>query len=263
MISQTALLQGYQVEQRQSVGSTNTLAFDYAEANHPGRLWIVAEEQQSGHGRRGRVWSSPKGNLYATLLLVNEFSAEKAALLSFVAGVSLAETISQLALQYGQHSFPITLKWPNDILLNDAKVSGILLEMKQIAGGKTALVIGIGLNIACYPDDLPYAATSLHASGLMVSVEEVFAKLSENWALNFTLWQQPGGEKAIHSKWLAKAANLGKPMRLIRDDCIYCGVFETLDDEFRCILKEDTGKRIAIGAGEVHFGTVASLRKQQ
>lgn len=249
------------MEPHGSVGSTNALALEYAKAGHPGRLWLVAEEQLSGRGRRGRPWVSPKGNLYATLLLVNEFSSEKAALLSFVAGVSLADTISELALEQGKDDLHIELKWPNDVLLNGAKASGILLEMAQLVDGGSALAIGIGLNVAYYPDNLPYAASSLHSVGVMVGINELFTKLSEKWAAYFSLWQQPGGEKYIREKWLANAANLGGPISFTQNDNTHFGVFETLDDEFQCILREETGARIVINAGDVHFGMVASEHK--
>ena len=122
------------------VGSTNAEALVRARAGDLGPLWITARVQTAGRGRRGRTWTSPSGNLYATLLLGDPGPAAVAPQLSFVAALAVHDAIVAAA---GQHALSLMLKWPNDVLCNDAKLAGILIEGE---GRPLAVAIGIGVN---------------------------------------------------------------------------------------------------------------------
>lgn len=112
-----------------------------------GPLWITAARQSKARGRRGRAWSTPLGALAATLLLHPQETAEIAALRSFVAALALADAFEALGVPRGA----IGLKWPNDVLLYDSKVAGILLESSGAGRGLSHLAIGIGVNLTGEP----------------------------------------------------------------------------------------------------------------
>src|SRR5262249_41748867 len=113
-------------------------------------LWIVAEEQTKGRGRGGRHWHSPKGNLYTSLLLRLNVSATIATQLSFVAALAVHDAVSTelAAVQIAD----LRLKWPNDVMLNGAKIAGILIESLAAPDGKAlAAIVGIGINVSVVP----------------------------------------------------------------------------------------------------------------
>src|SRR5690606_32201836 len=96
-LAPTAIAAGYRLEAFDTVGSTNALALERAQAGDPGRLWLAAKRQETGRGRRGRVWATPEGNLAATLLLVPDCELRHAATLGFVAGLALADALAAAA----------------------------------------------------------------------------------------------------------------------------------------------------------------------
>lgn len=251
----------YRCESYDRVDSTNSLAAAFAHHGDCGKLWIVADEQTAGRGRRGRTWSSPSGNLYATLLLVDEFKSAVAATLGFVAGVSLVETLYSILEHDTLVEFPLKLKWPNDVLAGGAKLTGILLEFLSLSDQRNALAIGIGVNVAHSPEDTPYPTTNLRKMGAGVTSIEIFSALSACWTANYELWNRGEGLAKIRDKWLSFAANLGKTVSIIVDGETVSGQFETIDENCHFILATANGKKIAISAGEVHFGTIASVHR--
>ncbi|MCV0398092.1 MAG: biotin--[acetyl-CoA-carboxylase] ligase [Rhizobiaceae bacterium] len=261
-----AIGDGYRLEAHESVGSTNALALERAAAGDPGLLWIVSKRQETGRGRRGRAWATPHGNLAASLLLTGT-DLRVAATLGFVAGLSLGDALEAAVPGLGVAVAPdggnlgggrFELKWPNDVLANGAKLAGILLESGMDAQGRPALVIGIGVNVVSHPDDLPYPATSLSALGSPVGAEELFTALSDAWVTNYRLWDPGRGLSAVRSKWLGRAAGLGGEVAVSIDGKVRRGVFETIDEECRFVMRTREGERFAVAAGDVHFGAVAS-----
>ncbi|MFZ2469026.1 MAG: biotin--[acetyl-CoA-carboxylase] ligase, partial [Parvibaculum sedimenti] len=146
------------------IDSTNEEAKRLGEAGEPGPIWITAERQTAGRGRRGREWVSPSGNFMGTLLLRPQANPRKAAELSFVAALAVHDAVDGLLSPALRPD--LKLKWPNDLLHGGKKLAGILLESSGIAGGELAwLAIGIGINLAQYPEGVEYPATSLAALG--------------------------------------------------------------------------------------------------
>lgn len=196
-LAPTAAAEGFRLEPHDSVGSTNALALDHARAGDGGRLWIVSRKQESGRGRRGRVWATPEGNLAATLLLITNRELRMAATLGFVAGLALADALDAVVPNghilvgvdggngAGKNRFE--LKWPNDVLASGAKLAGILLESALLDSDRAAVAIGIGVNVVAHPRDLPYPATSLTALGAPCDAETLFVALSDAWSHNSTL----------------------------------------------------------------------------
>jgi len=255
-LSQEARNLGYRMEAYESVTSTNTLAATRAKQGDAGLLWIVAGEQTQGVGRRGRVWRSPPGNLSTSLLLISDVPPDKAAQLSFVGGISLAESLAQLTGGAAQ----IQLKWPNDMLLEGGKLGGILVERHPLTQGKAALIIGMGLNVASAPPSEAYATASLRTSGFNVPPPQLFMALTRAWAVNFALWNEGRGFDLIREKWLNRAAGLGKDIHIQRQEQKISGRFKTIDGQGQLMIETKTGEIVTIAAGDVHFGDATTWR---
>ena len=269
-LAPTALAEGYRLEAHDTVGSTNALALDHARAGDAGKLWVVSKRQESGRGRRGRVWATPPGNLAATLLLVEVYELKLAATLGFVAGLALADALDAVVpagriaiapdgggVGGGRRGDRFELKWPNDVLADGAKLAGILLESTILGGDRFALAIGIGVNVVAHPDDVPYPATSLGALGSRADAETLFLALSDAWSENWRLWAGGRGLSKIRQRWLARAAGLGSEVAVRVDGNVVRGVFETIDEDCRFVIRSGDGV-VKIAAGDVHFGAVAS-----
>lgn len=270
-LAPTAASQGFRLEAHDSVGSTNALAIERARAGDTGKLWVVSKKQESGRGRRGRVWATPEGNLAATLLLVTEGELRMAATLGFVAGLALADALDAVVpkgrisvaldgASAGSNRFE--LKWPNDVLASGAKLAGILLESTLLDGNRFAVAVGIGVNVVAHPEDLPYPATSLKALGATCDAETLFLALSDAWSENARLWADGRGLTAIRQRWLERAAGLGGKVAVRIDGDVVRGVFETIDEDCRFVIRESGGRMITVAAGDVHFGAVASADAQ-
>ncbi|WP_174767399.1 biotin--[acetyl-CoA-carboxylase] ligase [Bartonella kosoyi] len=261
ILSDFAKKQGYIIESYKSVDSTNLIAQRKAQTGHQGYLWIVAQEQLQGRARRGRAWNSPKGNLYCSLLLMDDIVHQTAAQLGFVAGVSVAEAIKQFikAEKKTGNDNIVSLKWPNDILLRGAKSSGILLEILKLPSQQDALVIGIGINVKYNYEDALYPTSSLQSIGLHIEAEQLFTVLTESFSRNYLLWKQPKGCEIIRNKWLLYSAHLGKYVKVMNDEKIVEGIFDGLDRDFNGIIKQKNGQTAIITAGDVHFGSAASV----
>jgi BirA family transcriptional regulator, biotin operon repressor / biotin---[acetyl-CoA-carboxylase] ligase len=228
------------------VASTNVEALARGQDD---RLWITAREQSAGRGRRGRAWASPAGNLYASLVLVDPAEPRRAADLCFVAALALSDAVVAAA---PRAAASMALKWPNDVLVNGAKLAGILVEGAH-AGERFSAVIGCGVNIVSHPGGTPYPATHLSATDTTVNVEIFFAALSDSFAKRLELWQRGAGFAEIRKAWLARAAGIGRRIVVRLPSGDVDGTFESLDSEGALILIEDGGQRRAVSAGEIFF----------
>lgn len=150
------------------------------------------------------------------------------------------------------------LKWPNDVLVDRAKLAGILLEAETLPNGRRCVVIGIGVNVAAAPEGLPYPATCLRQCGHGASAEAVFEAISGSLADAVELWDRGRGFAAIRARWLGRAAGLGEPVSVRIGRQTVQGIFETIDEAGRLVVRSDDGMRRTVTAGEVHFGTAAT-----
>ena len=213
-----------------------------------GPAWILALEQTAARGRRGRAWSTPRGNFAGTLIMQRTGSPADAALRSFVASLALREAFVALT----GHDEAYALKWPNDVLLNGGKVAGILLETVG-----EHLVIGIGVNLvhAPRPDQVePGAVTPvsvLGETGVSVTPEDFLDALAAAYARLETQYLTYGFAP-IRTAWLSHAARIGEVVtaRTMRGETV--GVFEDVDTSGSLILNTGQG-RVAITAADVYF----------
>jgi BirA family biotin operon repressor/biotin-[acetyl-CoA-carboxylase] ligase len=247
---------GYRLLSLEATGSTNDDALQAAKSGDPGQLWITAAEQLAGRGRHGRQWSSPQGNLYASLLLIDPCDVASAPQLGFVAGLALHEAVEAVT---GLGAPRLALKWPNDLLLDGAKISGLLLEGHRLhPEGPLAIVIGFGVNVSFAPSGTPYPAASLQQVKPNLNRDQVFLALSSAFASAFAAWRasfrmnvsDPFG--AIRKLWLERAAGLGQEVTLRLPSGEKRGVFEGLDRFGRLQLKGAAGVEL-IDAGDLYF----------
>ena len=152
VLGPNALAAGYRIFSYDTIGSTSTEAMALARAGDRGRVWLASLEQTAGHGRRGRHWQTPPGNLAASVFIRTTASIPRAATLGFVGGLALHDALSALApdlavsmaLDHGRGSNTrLALKWPNDLLASGKKVAGILLQAVDLGKGEVGVVAGI------------------------------------------------------------------------------------------------------------------------
>jgi BirA family biotin operon repressor/biotin-[acetyl-CoA-carboxylase] ligase len=214
-----------------------------------GPEWILAHRQTAGRGRRGRAWAMPEGNFAATLVMPVAGGPAQAALRSFIAALALADAFAEVTGAADRFS----LKWPNDVLLDGAKVAGILLE--SLPGDR--LAIGIGVNLAAAPaaaalepGALPPVSLAA-ATGAAPAPEAFLPPL----AGAFAFWERAFasyGFAPVRTAWLARAARLGHEITARTGAETLTGRFETIDDSGRLILSTPAARR-AIPAAEVFF----------
>jgi BirA family transcriptional regulator, biotin operon repressor / biotin---[acetyl-CoA-carboxylase] ligase len=244
---------GFRLLELATVGSTNDVARDLAEAGEPAGLFVRAECQTAGRGRQGRVWQSPPGNLYASLLLRPSRPAAEVASLSLVVALALAEAVELLTAG----SVRPSLKWPNDVQVDGAKLAGILLETTHDQrGGCAWLIVGVGANVGWAPaGDLPYAATCLAALGARsVSPRRLLAGLAETLHPQLELWDREGFA-ALRAGWLARAAGLGRLAEVrVGGEELVRGRLLDVDGAGALRLERADGTAVALSAGEVVLG---------
>ena len=254
---------GYRLAAFERTGSTNTEAIERARAGERGPMWFVTSEQTAGRGRRQRAWIAPKGNLAASILEVLDVAPAVAATLGFAAGLAeeaaLERVSLEAALRLGEGRPRYALKWPNDVLANGRKLVGIGLEAEAVSTG-LAVVVGIGTNVVGAPEGTPTPAVSLAALGIQIGAEELFAALSDAWVEFRGIWDDGRGFPEIRRLWLERAAGLGEKVAVQTGSATLEGIFDTIDDTGCLIVRTADGQRMPVTAGEVYFGTAASVR---
>ena len=240
----------YRLVVHEQLDSTNDEAKRLAASSAAAGTLVWAKQQAAGRGRRGRDWASPPGNLYTSLLLWPACPPTKACQLNFVAAVALAEAVSSL-LPVGT---PVTLKWPNDVLVRSAKVSGILLESSAALDGSIDwLVIGVGVNVVSHPPDTPYPATNLQSEGAAdVAAADVLEAFAECFLAWYEIWRGRGFAP-VRARWLISAHGVGEPIEVRLERETLKGRFGDLDESGVLMLDMPDGGCRQITAGDLFF----------
>lgn len=238
------------IEVLAEVDSTNAEARRRAEAGEAGPLWITAERQTAGRGRRGRTWETGAGNLAATLLLTTDRPPAEAAQISFIAALAVAD----LADAYVPASL-VSLKWPNDPMIAGRKTSGILVESGQRPDGRLWVAVGVGVNLATPPEAAERPATSFaaHMTAPPPKPLEALTLLAgafERWR---RLWET-AGFAPIAEAWTRRAHGLGETCVARLGAETLEGVAEGLDPDGALRLRLPDGMLRRITAGDVFFG---------
>ncbi len=241
--------EGYDRIVLETIDSTNAEA-----ARIAGKLdrptWILAHRQTRARARRGRSWSNPPGNFAATLAMRPGGVPAWAALRSFLAANALYETLALYAPRE-----KLSLKWPNDVLLDERKVAGILLESAGSAQRVDWLALGFGVNLVHTPTPDPEAVVppvSLkEITGEEVSPEEFLTMLAGHYATEESILDRLGFEP-IRRDWLERAARLGEMITARTGRETITGIFDTVDSEGRLVLITGKGP-VRIAAADVYF----------
>ncbi|WP_406107256.1 biotin--[acetyl-CoA-carboxylase] ligase [Micromonospora globbae] len=216
---------------RVETGSTNADVAEAARAGEPEGLVVVAERQTAGRGRRGRVWQSPPraGIATSVLLRPGEAVADRgwAAVpttaygwLPLLAGVALVEAVARLA------ELEAVLKWPNDLLIGDAKCAGVLAEALPgtAPDQPPAVVVGIGLNVTLRADELPENPTGLPATSLQLAGaaatdrDPLLRALLRSVADWYDRWRAAGGDaiaSGLRDAYVDACATIDRPVRVL------------------------------------------------
>ena len=180
MTERPVLPDGWTLVALESVGSTNDEATRLADAGAAEGTVVWAREQSGGRGRRGRNWASPVGNLYSSTILRPACPAQRAAELGFVAALAVGDLVSA--------DRSVRLKWPNDVLVDDGKVAGILLESAIGQDGRVEHVVaGIGVNVRFAPQlpEMRYPGAALGGT-----VEAALEGLTRALATRLAQWRR-------------------------------------------------------------------------
>lgn len=227
----------FRLASHQTVDSTNSEALRMAAAGAPGGTLVWSRAQDQGRGRRGRVWSSPAGNLYCSVLLREMGYGPAVSHLAFLTALALRDGIAAAA-----PSVPVRFKWPNDLLVRRRKIAGILIE----GGPAASVVIGTGVNIASHPE----GATALAFEGAAnVGIEDLLT----GYAAALRTWLdllQDEGFGAVRAAWLASADGIGTAIEVRLPTATLRGTFAELDSEGALLLETESGRH-RITAGDV------------
>ncbi len=210
---------------------------------------IVAKHQTAGRGRRGRVWDSLPGNLFFTYITYPGRPLVEAPQLSFVACVAVGEALRPFLPPRNT----LLYKWPNDILLNEKKVAGILTETLSLPDkAEMAYLIGCGINLVSSPREARYPSTSFQEESLEVPYEEALHKIGTSLQHHLVRWQEEGFS-TMRQVWMDFAMGLGTPLSFDLERDRVDGIFQGIDDEGALILKTPQ-ELIKLRAGEVLRG---------
>lgn len=228
-------------------GSTNADLLALAASGVEEGFWLRAERQTAGRGRQGRHWASPAGNLFASTLVRLRPADPAPPTLALVAAVALADTVALWMEQSAPAArATLRLKWPNDLLIGEAKLAGILLER---AGD--AVVIGIGVNLAHHVPGLDRPTTSLAMVGPAPDPANFLDMLADSFARWLDRWRGEG-LAAVRTRWLALAHPPGTALTArLPDGEAVDGLFEGMDADGALILRLADGGRRVIHAGDV------------
>lgn len=235
-----------------SVSSTMDAARREAEDGAPHGLIVVADEQTSGQGRRGRRWVSPPGNLYVTIVLRPETWNVRA--LAMIAPLAACEAIDDLTAVRSR------IKWPNDVLIEGRKVAGILIDVHLAGDGVDYALVGIGINIALDPsrhEEIRDVATSLATEfGGKVSRERLLAALLNRFE---RFYLDAGRDDSIFESWLGRLETLGRQVRIQFEDRVDEGIAEDVDLDGNLLLRRTDGSVIPVSAGDVTLAAEETL----
>ena len=215
-----------------------------------GNFIVVATNQTSGRGRAGRTWQSLMGNLFCSFGLTSSVSTIRLSELSFVIAVALQAAMTTVL----RRGIEAKIKWPNDILINDAKISGILLEVVNVpARDHPAVIIGVGVNIVSHPQSLDRPSTCLHELGYGGNAKSFLEILADEFFSSVAAWERDGFTP-IRQAWLDHAVGLGEEISIRSGNDQQQGVFEALDSTGALLLRLQNGSLQTITAGDIFLG---------
>ncbi|MCK4944830.1 MAG: biotin--[acetyl-CoA-carboxylase] ligase [Alphaproteobacteria bacterium] len=236
-------MQSINIVELDTVGSTNDHARQLAEEGAASGTVVWAHKQTVGRGRQGNLWVGSVGNLFMSMILRPHTDGEHIGQLSFLSAVALANVLETLLPETAK----ITLKWPNDLLINRKKAAGILIETESCGTNPPWVVIGIGVNII----DAPEKAISLYDVGVKdCEPGDVLQLIAREIMLLAEQWEQDGFDP-IREAWLMRSCKQGEPLTARLPKETLTGTFGGLDHTGALLLTLPNKQRKVITSGEV------------
>lgn len=240
------------IDWHQSLDSTNAEALRSASGDRMLPRWIAARRQTAGRGRSGRSWSDPTGNLAASLIFEPEVDVARLPEFALVAAVALYDAIQSASA--GRDLPGLRLKWPNDVLIGDAKIAGILIETTTV-GGRQIAVVGCGVNVANTPEVAERAVTCLAAHGVQTTPDALLEHLRTAMANWGEIWARRGFAD-IREAWVARAMPVGSIIAVHQSGERTTGAVAGLDTDGALLMTISPDDRVQ----RVTFGDVEVLR---
>lgn len=234
-----------------TIDSTNLEAHRLVEKGERGPLFLVADQQTRGRGRLQRQWVSERGNCYSTLVLSVSADISVLPQIGFVVSLAVADVVTAFA----PHA-QLQLKWPNDVLIAGAKVSGILSEV--VSHAPLTLAVGCGINVAHAPSGLAYPATHLSAYGEAAcdSVFDLYRAALAHW---LAMWDEGHDFETIRLAWLQRAIGVGETVSMTVADMKITGRFEGLSPQGAIIITDKDRTHMLL-SGDLHIPSLAAMR---
>lgn len=202
--------------------------------------WIRADRQTAGRGRMGRVWQMPEGNLAASCLIRLQLGEGNPAEIGFVAALALHDVVAGLVAPHR-----LQLKWPNDLLLDGAKLSGILLEREG-----DMLVLGMGVNLVAAPQLPDRATIALADIGITIGPGPFLDGLAAALIARRAHYRE-AGFAPVRAAWLARAHPAGTLLWIVNGGARVSGRFRTVAEDGALLLDGDDGALHMVHAGDV------------
>lgn len=232
-----------------SIDSTNNEIKRQAEAGAGEGLLVISERQTAGRGRRGRTWESPAGSgIWMSFLLKPEISPEKAPMITIIAAMACAKVINSVTgLRAG-------IKWPNDIVVNGRKLTGILTEMSAEPECVNYVVVGIGINanMTVFPEDICATATSLAIeSGHKVSRSALVAGFFKCFEQYYGIFIKSGNLSGLRAEYEAELVNMNNQVAIISPEGELRRKAVGINDDGELLVQDDEGNVTPVRSGEV------------
>ncbi|WP_159420541.1 biotin--[acetyl-CoA-carboxylase] ligase [Candidatus Kryptobacter tengchongensis] len=232
-----------------SIKSTMDYAKKIAERDEPEGTVIIADYQSHGRGRFGRIWKSEPGkNILMSIILRPTIPLEKFSILPFLFSVSVAEAIEK------NTNLKITTKWPNDLLINNRKFCGILMEASITADKGDFVILGIGINVnqSEFPKEIQDYATSLYLStGKVYDRAELTKDILRQIEVDYEKLNKDRDFKSVIERWKKRCTMLGQKITVIQSGKTITGKAIDIDETGFLLLEDETSKIIKLSSGDV------------
>lgn len=241
----------FKIERFYEVDSTNDLAKQLALEGAPEGTVVISEVQRKGRGRKGREWFSPKGGVWMSIILRPKVNPSQAAPLTLIAGLAAAKTLSRL------YRLECRLKWPNDVLINEKKVCGVLTEISAGINRINYVVVGIGINanidIDSFPGEFRNSATTLkNELNREILRDELVKRLLEEFEKLYKIFQKQGFSK-LKEEWKKSASTIGRKVRIITDSRTIEGIARDLGENGELFVEAQEGIEKIISGDCIHL----------
>lgn len=241
MTASASLPAGFTLAPRETVESTNDEARALARDGAEDGTLVWAAEQRAGRGRLGRTWASPRGNLYLSLIM--DTGVETAAQSAFLAGLALTDALNGVL----PNGHKLTLKWPNDVLLDGRKLAGSLAEWVPEA---EKLVLGMGVNVETAPNELGEEAICLRDVGADIGVPALLERFAAEFEPWWRTWRR-AGFAPIRAAWMQRCHRIGERLQVRLADETVLGTFQGLGEDGTLILETWDGDKRRLSVGDV------------